>query len=399
MKILVLNSGSSSLKFKFFGMQDFRVLARGEAERIGTPGAVFVYDSAGKESVRIERPMKDHRAAIELLLSLLADRERGILKGAREIDAVGHRVVHGGEHFRQSVLIDKEKRAALESCSELAPLHNPPNLAGIDVCAELLPGVRQVAVFDTAFHRTIPDFAYTYAVPYRFYEKLRVRKFGFHGISHQYVSSRALEILRGDPASLRLITCHLGAGSSLCAVRGGQSMDTSMGFTPLSGVVMATRSGDIDPALVAYIAEKEKISAEAVVDILNHESGVLGISGLSRDFRDLLKAARDGNERAGLALKVFAYSVARGIGSLIPALGGLDALVFTAGVGENSPTIRSRIASFLPWLGLVLDEKKNAAGVPDSEISAPDSRVRALVIATDEELMIARETLKLIEPK
>ena len=323
------------------------------------------------------------------------------MKGIGEIGGVGHRVVHGGEHFRAPVLIDSEIRAALEACKGLAPLHNPPNLAGIDVCADLLRGVPQAAVFDTAFHQTIPDFAYTYAVPYRYYEEYRVRKYGFHGISHHYVSLRAADLLEQGSRTpgregLKIVTCHLGAGSSLCAVAGGKSMETSMGFTPLAGLVMGTRSGDIDPALVGFIAEKESIPAGSVVEILNQESGVLGISGLSPDFRDLERAAGEGHERARLALVVFAYSVARGIGSLIPAIGGLDALVFTAGIGENSPVMRSRIAARLQWLGITLDEEKNAAGAPDSDISTAGSPVRVLIVPTDEEVMIARETMKLL---
>jgi acetate kinase len=395
-KILVLNCGSSSVKFKFFETEGYRVLARGEADRIGMPGATLSYEARGIETTRIERPLKDHRAAVGFLLSLLANEPTAVLKGLEEIDGVGHRIVHGGEHFRASILIEKGKRALLETCGDLAPLHHPPNLAGIDICADLLPGILQAAVFDTAFHQTIPDFACTYAVPYRYYEEHRIRKYGFHGISHQYVASRAAEILRTDLAALKMVTCHLGAGCSLCAVGGGKSLDTSMGFTPLAGLVMATRSGDIDPALVAFIAAKEKLSADAVIDILNQQSGVLGVSGLSKDFRDLERAALDGHERAGLALTIFAYSAARGIGSMIPAIGGLDTLVFTAGIGENSPIMRSRIAAHLSWLGIDLDEEKNAAGKPDSDISTIGSPVRVMIIPTNEELMIAKETVKLL---
>jgi len=407
-KILVLNCGSSSLKFKLFEAPGYRVLARGGAERIGMPGAAFVYErpgltpgqnageTPGQTVLRREDALGDHRAAIGLLVSLLSERDRGVLKRIDEIGGVGHRVVHGGEYFRAAVLINPARRGLLEQCKGLAPLHNPPNLAGIDICVDLLPGVPQAAVFDTAFHQTIPDFAHTYAIPYRFYEAHRVRKYGFHGISHQYVAGRAAELLGRELASLRLITCHLGAGASLCAVAGGQSRDTSMGFTPLSGLVMGTRSGDIDPALVAFIAEKEHLSAGAVVDLLNQESGVLGLSGLSRDFRDLERAARDGHERARLALAVFAYSVARGIGSLLPAIGGLDALVFTAGVGENSPSTRSRIAAHLSWLEVGLDEDKNRRGTPESDISAAGAPLRVLIVPTDEEVMIAREKAKLL---
>ena len=396
MKILVLNCGSSSVKFKLFDAEDYRVLARGEAQRIGMPGAALSYEAGEKKSTRIERPLNDHREAVGLILTLLAEGATAVLKDLKEIDGVGHRIVHGGEYFRASILIDEEKRAQLESCGDLAPLHHPPNLAGIDICADLLPGMPQAAVFDTAFHQTIPDFACTYAVPYQYYEEHRIRKYGFHGISHQYVALRAAEILQRDLVELKMVTCHLGAGCSLCAVGGGKSLDTSMGFTPLAGLVMATRSGDIDPALVAFIAAKEKISADAVIDILNQESGVLGVSGLSKDFRDLERAALDGHERARLALTIFAYSVARGIGSMIPAIGGLDTLVFTAGIGENSSVMRSRIAAYLIWLGIALDEEKNMAQKPDSDISIISSPVRVLIVPTNEELMIVKETAKLL---
>jgi len=293
--------------------------------------------------------------------------------------------------------MDRQTRALLDSYGDLAPLHHPPNLAGIDVCTELLPDIPQVAVFDTAFHHTIPDFAYTYAIPYRYYEAYRIRKYGFHGISHQYVAVRTAEILQADLAGLKMVTCHLGAGCSLCAIGGGKSLETSMGFTPLAGLVMATRSGDIDPALVAFLAMKEHISADDVIDILNKQSGVLGVSGLSKDFRDLEQAASTGHGRSRLALSIFAYRVACGIGSMIPAIGGLDTLVFTAGIGEHSPTMRSRIAGYLQWLGVALDEEKNKVGEADTDISASGSPVRVMIIPTDEELVIARETLRIIE--
>lgn len=398
MKILVLNCGSSSVKFKLFKTEGgYAVLARGEAQRIGMPGTVIRYNAGKKKDIRLEKPLGDHCAAVDFLLSLLVNGTTAILGGLEEISGVGHRIVHGGEYFRTSILLDRQTRALLEMFGDLAPLHHPPNLAGIDICTELLPGIPQAAVFDTAFHQTIPDFAYTYAVPYRYYEEYRIRKYGFHGISHHYVASRAAEILQRDLASLKMVTCHLGAGCSLCAVGGGKSLDTSMGFTPLAGLVMATRSGDIDPALVAFIASKENMSADAVIDILNKQSGALGISGLSKDFRDLEQAASEGHERARLALKIFAYSVARGVSSMIPAIGGLDTLVFTAGIGENSPTARGRIASYLLWTGIAIDEEKNVEGKAESDISSDGSPVRVLVIPTDEELMIAQETSKLIE--
>jgi len=315
------------------------------------------------------------------------------------MDGIGHRVVHGGEHFRSSVRVDEKVRKILEDLKKLAPLHNPPNLEGIDICSELLPDLPQVAVFDTAFHQTMPDYAYTYALPYRYYQEDHIRKYGFHGTSHRYVSARAAEILGRDLSSLRIITCHLGNGSSLCAVSGGRSLDTTMGFTPLSGLVMGTRCGDIDPALVAWLSEKEGIPVGAVTDLLNRQSGVLGISGLSSDFRDLEEAALKGHPRADLALKVFAYSVAKGIASLIPALGGLEGLVFTAGIGERSPRMRTRICAFLSWLGLDLDEEGNRQDCPEGIISKAGSRVEVLVIPTDEETLIAQETAMILENK
>jgi len=341
--------------------------------------------------------LNDHREAIGLLLSLLTSGSKSILNSLHEMMVSGHRIVHGGEYFRSPILMDRQTRALLDSYGDLAPLHHPPNLAGIDVCTELLPDIPQVAVFDTAFHHTIPDFAYTYAIPYRYYEAYRIRKYGFHGISHQYVAVRTAEILQADLAGLKMVTCHLGAGCSLCAIGGGKSLETSMGFTPLAGLVMATRSGDIDPALVAFLAMKEHISADDVIDILNKQSGVLGVSGLSKDFRDLEQAASTGHGRSRLALSIFAYRVACGIGSMIPAIGGLDTLVFTAGIGEHSPTMRSRIAGYLQWLGVALDEEKNKVGEADTDISASGSPVRVMIIPTDEELVIARETLRIIE--
>lgn len=314
-----------------------------------------------------------------------------------KIDAVGHRVVHGGEHFSAPVVIDPAVREILEEVKKLAPLHNPPNLAGIDVCTALLPGVPQVAVFDTAFHQTMPDQAYLYAIPYRYYQEDHVRRYGFHGTSHQYVSARAAEYLGREPAKLRIITCHLGNGCSLCAVSGGRSLDTTMGFTPLSGLAMGTRCGDLDPAVVAFLVEKEGLTLRAVMDILNRQSGVLGLSGLSQDFRDLEEAASKGHQRAGLALAVFAYRVAKGIASLIPALGGLDVLVFTAGIGEHGPQMRKRICHFLTWLGLGLDEDKNRQGTGERVISDSRSLVQVLIIPTNEEKMIALETAAVLE--
>jgi acetate kinase len=397
MKILVLNCGSSSLKYKLFEMKANGVMARGQADRIGMPDALFRHDVQGRETFLNETPLRNHREAVHALLAVLVDGQRGILTDTGEIDGVGHRVVHGGEHFRTSVAVDPAIRETLEATKKLAPLHNPPNLMGIDVCTSLLPGVPQVAVFDTAFHQTMPAYAYTYAIPYRYYTEDHVRRYGFHGISHRYVACQTAEILRKNIEELRIITCHLGAGSSLCAVAEGKSLDTSMGFTPLSGLVMGTRCGDIDPAVVSFLVEKEHCSLTSVMDILNRESGVFGISDISPDFRDLEKGAGLGNERARLALTVYAYSVARGIGSLIPAIGGLDVLVFTAGVGEHSPLMRRRICAFLSWLGIALDEDKNLAGAVEGEISRSETKVKVLVVPTDEEKMIAQETRAVLQ--
>jgi len=392
MKILVLNCGSSSLKYKLFEMQTNTLLARGQADRIGLADALFRHEVPGRDVLLAEIPLRNHQEAVQALLAYLIDGQEGILTGMNEIDGVGHRVVHGGEHFQTSVIVDAATRDTLESTKKLAPLHNPPNLMGIDICTGLMPGVPQVAVFDTAFHQTMPAYAFTYAIPYRYYTEDHVRRYGFHGTSHRYVARRTAALLQNKTATPRIITCHLGAGSSLCAVAGGKSLDTSMGFTPLSGLVMGTRSGDIDPAVVSFIMEKEGAPMAGVMDILNRQSGVLGISGVSPDFRDLEKAAVESHERARLALTVFAYSVARGIGSLIPAIGGLDALAFTAGIGEHSPQMRQRILGFLSWLGIVLDEDKNSSGDDERVISTRESKVNIFVIPTDEEKMIAEES-------
>ncbi len=397
MKILVLNCGSSSLKYKLFEMTGNDVLAHGQADRIGMPNALFQHDAQGQETFLNETPLSSHHEAVHSLLTHLVDSKQGILKDLNEIGGVGHRVVHGGEHFQTSVVVDPGTRNILENTKQLAPLHNPPNLMGIDVCTNLLPGVPQVAVFDTAFHQTMPAYAYTYAIPYRYYLEDHVRRYGFHGISHRYVAHRTAEILRQKLEDLKIITCHLGAGSSLCAVAGGKSQDTSMGFTPLSGLVMGTRSGDIDPALVSFLAEKENCSLGQVMEILNRQSGVFGISGISPDFRDLEKEAALGNKRALLALDAYAYSVASGIGSLIPAAGGLDVLVFTAGIGEHSPNMRRRICAFLSWLGIILDEEKNVNSTVEGIISRKEATVKVLVVPTDEEKMIARETRAILQ--
>ena len=396
MNVLTLNCGSSSIKYKLFDMPGERVLARGQAERLGRADSVVRHEVAGRGPFTREQSLSGHREAVDVLLKHLVAPEGGVLAGIHDIAAVGHRFVHGGEFFRSSVAIDRAVRETLETCRNLAPLHNPHNLTGIDACAELIPHAPQAAVFDTAFHQTMPEHAFTCALPYRFYEENRIRKYGFHGTSHRYVSSRASELLGKRGEGLRIVTCHLGNGSSLCAVRDGKSMDTTMGFTPLSGVVMGTRCGDIDPALPAHLVETLNIPLAEVMSILNHESGVLGISGLSPDFRDLESAAGGGHARARLALDVYAYSVARGVASLVPAMGGLDALVFTAGIGENSPRMRARVCTFLEWLGVVLDAEKNGRGDPEADVSRSGSPVRVLVIPTDEERLIARDTVSVL---
>jgi acetate kinase len=397
MKILTLNCGSSSIKFKIFCMPAGSVVIRGQADRIGLDDAKIEWEGEGIKPCSIRKGLSSHKEALEILLGLQMAGDEKSPVNTCDITAVGHRVVHGGEFFQSSVAINSSVRRTLEKCKNLAPLHNPHNLTGIDVCTALIPNVPQVAVFDTAFHQSLPDFAYTYAIPYRYYEENRIRKYGFHGTSHRYVAERAAEILGTDIKKLRIITAHLGNGSSLCAVGNGKSCDTSMGFTPLSGVVMGTRCGDIDPALVAYLIKDMNIPVEEVMRILNYESGVLGVSGLSSDFRDLFAAEQKGHERAALALSVFAYSVARGIGSLIPAINGLDVLVFTAGIGENSPRMRQRICDYLSWLGISLDQEKNSSEAPETDISLKGSPIKVLVIPTDEEKMIAVETMNTLK--
>ncbi len=399
MKILVLNCGSSSLKYKLFDMQTNVELARGQADRIGLPDAAFRHEYKHNKTFIDNKPVNNHHEAVHALLDFLLNKENDIIIEIKAIDGVGHRVVHGGDTFQASVVVDQSVRKLLENTKILAPLHNPPNLMGIDICASLMPSVPQVAVFDTAFHHSLPAYAYTYAIPYKYYEQDHVRKYGFHGISHQYAALRTAEILEQKIENLRIITCHLGAGSSLCAVGEGKSRDTSMGFTPLSGIVMSTRCGDIDPAIVSFISEKEQISVSAVMDILNRKSGVLGISGISPDFRDLENEASKGNERAHLALMVYAYNAARGIASLMPAINGLDALVFTAGIGEHSSAMRERICEFLSWMDIVLDKKINATLDIEGMISSGESKVKIIVIPANEEMMIARETCAALKNK
>ncbi len=396
MNILVINCGSSSLKYQLINMDNEQVIAKGLAERIGIEGSILTHRPTGKEKVVIEKSMKDHKVALSILLDVLVDEKYGVIKSMNEISAIGHRVVHGGENFASSVLITEEVMKALNECIELAPLHNPPNIMGIEACKEILPNVPMVAVFDTAFHQTIPKKAYIYPLPYEYYEKYKVRKYGFHGTSHKYVSERAASILNQPIEDLKIITCHLGNGASLAAIKGGKSVDTSMGFTPLEGLAMGTRCGDIDPAIVTYLMEKEGLSNEEINDILNKKSGVLGISGVSSDFRDIEDVANQGNERAQLALDVFDYRVRTTIGSYAAAMGGVDAIVFTAGLGENSASNRKAICEGLGFLGISIDDDKNNTRGEETIISKDDSKVKVMLIPTNEEIMIARDTKEIV---
>lgn len=396
MKILVINAGSSSLKYQFIDMDNMGVIAKGLCERIGIENSRLKHTPQGKDTVIIEKDMKDHTDAIGMVIDALTDKEHGVITSMEEISAVGHRVVHGGELFSESVVIDEGVKKSIEECIDLAPLHNPANLTGIVACENVIPHAKQVAVFDTAFHQTMPKEAYLYALPYEYYTKHKIRRYGFHGTSHKYVTGRAAELLGKPVEELKLITLHLGNGSSLAAVDGGKSVDTSMGFTPLAGLVMGTRSGDIDPAIVSYVAEKENLSVKEVSDVLNKKSGVLGVSDVSSDFRDLEEKASE-NERAKLALDMFSYSLKKFIGQYIAVMNGVDALVFTAGIGENNVKLRSEITKELSFFGLSIDEEKNKIRGVDMDISAPDAKVKTLVIPTNEELMIALDTQRLVE--
>ncbi|HWR40861.1 MAG TPA: acetate kinase [Patescibacteria group bacterium] len=392
MKALVVNCGSSSIKYQLFNMADESVLAKGLVERIGLDGSILTHQPAGKAKVPMTADIKDHVVGIKMVLEALTHPNHGVIGSMKEISAVGHRVVHGGEKFADSVLISPEVMKALEECVEMAPLHNPPNIQGINACAELMPGVPQVAVFDTAFHQTMPKHAFLYGLPYESYVKYGIRRYGFHGTSHKFVSQQAAEMMGQPIGNLRIITCHLGNGSSVAAVKNGKSIDTSMGFTPLEGLIMGTRSGEIDPAIIPFLMKKEGMSPDQIENYLNKKSGVLGVSGVSSDFRDIVSAAKEGNERAGLALDVFTYKVRKFIGSYVAAMGGVDAIVFTAGLGENSYTIRDRICNGLEYLGTRIDPARNKVRGKAAEISAEGSKVRIFVIPTNEELVIARDT-------
>ncbi len=396
MKVLVVNCGSSSLKYQVLEMDDSALLAKGLVERIGIDGSVMKHEKIGTEKYILEAPMKNHKDAIGYVLEALIDDVHGVVSSMDEIEAVGHRVVHAGEKYASSVLITDDVMAALEECIDLAPLHNPPNILGIKACQELMPDTPMVGVFDTAFHQTMKPEVYLYAIPYEYYEKYKIRKYGFHGTSHKYVSMRAAALLGKDIKDVKIITCHLGNGASCAAVKNGVCIDTSMGFTPLDGLVMGTRSGAIDPAVITFIAEKEGIGADEVINILNKKSGVAGISGVSSDFRDLEAAESQGNERASLALNIFATRVKTFIGNYLAEMNGADAIVFTAGVGENDIGMRKLICSDLDNLGIAMDDEKNNIRCEECIVSKDDSKVKIMVIPTNEELMIAQDTVEII---
>ena len=398
MKVLVINAGSSSLKYQLFDMTNEAVLAKGLCERIGIDGHMKHQPQVeGKETFDQAVSLPDHAAAIEQLMEKMTSEQYGVISDMSEISAVGHRVVHGGENFSASSLIDATVLKAIEDCIPLAPLHNPANITGITACQKVLGDVPQVAVFDTAFHQTMPNHAFTYALPFEYYETHKVRRYGFHGTSHRYVSDRAAKFLGKPIEELKLISCHMGNGSSLCAIDGGRSIDTSMGFTPLAGLPMGTRSGDMDMGIVEFLMDKENLSISEISNMLNKKSGVLGVSGVSSDFRDLENAAADGNARAALALRMFHYNVAKFIGAYAAALGGVDAIIFTAGIGENGIADRETICANLGFLGLELDSEKNKVRGKETDVATDNSKSRILVIPTNEELVIARDTLEIIK--
>lgn len=396
MKILVINCGSSSLKYQFYNMDNNDVLAKGLVERIGIDGSNLQHKPAGKAKDKyvFEQPLKNHSEAIKLVMDKLVDPECGVIADLSEINGVGHRVLHGSKFFTESCIVTEEVKKVVAECADLGPLHNPANLMGIEACEELMPGVKNVAVFDTAFHQTMPPKAYMYPLPYEYYEKYNVRRYGFHGTSHRYVSKRAIEML-GNPEHSRVITCHLGNGSSIAAVKDGKCIDTSMGLTPLAGFEMGTRCGDIDPAIVPYLMKKENLTPDEIDTIMNKKSGLLGITGISSDFRDAEAAMNEGNERAKLGLDMFRYQIAKYIGSYVIALGGCDAIVFTAGIGENNAGHRAAICEYLECLGVKIDPEKNKLR-GDVDFTGEGSTMKTFIIPTDEELMIAQDTMELL---
>ncbi|MBM6662703.1 acetate kinase [Marseilla massiliensis] len=397
MKILVLNCGSSSIKYALYNMDDKSVMTSGGAERVGLEGAFVKVKLPGGEKKQIMHDIPEHTEGVKFIFSLLTDPEIGVIKDLKEIDAVGHRMVHGGEKFNKSVLLTEEVLKTFEECSDLAPLHNPANLKGVRAVQELMPGLPQVGVFDTAFHQTMPDYAYMYAIPYELYEKYGIRRYGFHGTSHRYVSHRVCDFLGVKPEEQRIITCHIGNGGSVAAVKFGKCMDTSMGLTPLEGVMMGTRSGDIDGGAVSFIEKKLGLDADGISNLLNKKSGVYGITGISSDMREIEAAEKAGNPKAILAQNMYNYRIKKYIGAYAAAMGGVDIIVFTAGVGENQTGMRAGACEGLEWMGVKLDKEKNEkVRGEEAVISAPDSRVKVVVIPTDEELMIATDTMNLL---
>ena len=396
MKILVLNCGSSSLKYQLIDMTTERVLAKGNYERIGQNNS-FLTHKVNEEKHVFENPVKDHNEAIQFVLNQLTSKEYGVIRDINEINGVGHRIVHGGEKFTKSTIVDEHVIEEIRNCIPLAPLHNPAAILGIEACKNLMPDVKMVTVFDTAFHQTMPKKAYIYPIPYKYYEKYGIRRYGAHGTSHKYVAYRVAELMGKDVKELKIVTCHLGQGASLAAVKNGICVDTSMGLTPLAGIPMGTRSGDLDPSVVTFLMNKENLTADKITEILNKESGVYGISGVSPDFRDIEEAAANGNEKAKLALDLYAYIVAQFIAKYIVSMGGLDTIVFTAGVGERGPETRRDICNYLKCFGVEIDEKINDCKGKELEISTNNSKVSVYVVPTNEELMIARETMELIK--
>ena len=396
MKILVLNSGSSSLKYQVIDMETEKVLAKGYFERIGQPNSFLTHKVNG-EKHKFEHPSENHEVAIQFVLNTLLDNQYGVLKSLDELGGIGHRVVHGGEKFSKAVIIDDEVLQEIKECVDLAPLHNPASILGIEACKKIVPNMPMVAVFDTAFHQTIEKDKYIYPIPYKYYEKYGVRKYGFHGTSHQYVSSRVAEIMGKDIKDLKIVSCHLGQGASICAIKDGKSVETSMGLTPLGGIPMGTRSGDLDPSILTYLMKKENLSADEINNILNKESGVYGVSKISPDFRDIEIAMLDGDKQAKLALDVYHYLVACYVARCAVAMNGIDVITFTAGVGEKGSISRKAICEQLEFLGVKIDEEKNNTKNDEMEISTPDSKIKVYVVATNEELMIAKETLELVK--
>jgi acetate kinase len=395
MKILVVNCGSSSIKYQLIDMENENLMAKGYLEKIGLPDSFLTHNVNG-EKHKIEQVIKNHEEGITLVLNQLTHSEYGVINSLDEIGAVGHRVVHGGEKFSSSVLINDEVVDAMRQCIPLAPLHNPAGITGIEACEKVLPGVPMVAVFDTSFHQTLPEKAYLYTIPYEYYEKYGIRKYGFHGTSHRFVSKRVAQILNKPVEDLKIVTCHLGQGGSLCAVEGGKSVDTSMGLTPLAGIPMGSRSGDIDPSIVTFLMKNENLTPDEMDTILNKKSGKLGVSGISFDDRDIEKAAEEGNQRAKLAIDTFAYQVAGYIGRFVAQMNGVDVITFAGGVGENGLEVRKQICDYLTFLGIQIDDSKNNCRGKEVEISTPDSKVKVFVVPTNEELMIARDTMEIV---